>query len=190
LNPPAIYEEPFAVAIDPSLNLVATACELVPTSTTQQAGALDIGTVNGNPSSTRVFGLQIPTGVIFDPVSQVFMVANSAMNQVLIVDPVTFKPTPIRAGIDPTSLDYNFQTSTLVTVNSASNTLSILDYVCPPTGVNPACGAPQVRTILEFSGSQSFSTLLQFAVAVDPKLNLAAVVDTANSRLLLVPLPH
>jgi YVTN family beta-propeller protein len=190
LNPPAIDEDPIAVAIDPTLNLVATACELVPTSTTQQAGALDIGTVNGNPSSTRVFGLQIPTGVIFDPVSQVFMVANSAMNQVLIVDPVTFKPTPIRAGIDPTSLDYNFQTSTLVTVNSASNTLSILDYVCPPTGVNPACGAPQVRTILEFSGSQSFSTLLQFAVAVDPKLNLAAVVDTANSRLLLVPLPH
>ena len=189
-SPPPIDEDPIAVAIDPTLNLTATACELVPTSTTAQAGALDIGTVGGNPSTQRVFGLQVPTGVIFDPVSQVFLVANSAMNQVVIVDPVTFNATTLRAGIDPTSLDYNFQTSTLVTVNSASNSISVLDYVCPPTGVNPACGAPQVRTVLGLSGSQSFSTLLQFAVAVDPKLNLAVVVDTANSRLLLIPLPH
>jgi YVTN family beta-propeller protein len=190
LNPPAIDEDPIAVAIDPTLNLVATACELVPTSTTAQAGALDIGTVSGNPSTNRIFGLQIPTGVIFDPVSQVFLVANSAMNQIVIVDPVTFNSTALRAGIDPTSLDYNFQTSTLVTINSASNSISVLDYVCPPTGVNPACGAPQVRTVLGLSGSQSFSTLLQFAVAIDPKLNLAVVVDTANNRLLLIPLPH
>jgi len=189
-NPPAIDQDPIAVAIDPTLNLVATACELVPTSTTAQAGALDIGTVQGNPSTDRIFGLQIPTGVIFDPVSQVFLVANSAQNQIVIVDPVTFNSTTLRAGIDPTSLDYNFQTSTLVTVNSASNSISVLDYTCPPTGVNPACGAPRVRAVLELSGSQSFSTLLQFAVAVDPKLNLAVVVDKANNRLLLIPLPH
>jgi YVTN family beta-propeller protein len=190
LNPPAIDEDPIAVAIDPTLNLTATACELVPTSTTAQAGALDIGLIGGNPSTNRIFGLQIPTGVIFDPVNQVFLVANSAQNQIVIVDPVTFNATTLRAGIDPTSLDYNFQTSTLVTVNSASNSISVLDYVCPPTGVNPACGAPQVRAVLALSGSQSFSTLLQFAVAIDPKLNLAVVVDKANSRLLLIPLPH
>jgi YVTN family beta-propeller protein len=190
LNPPAIDEDPIAVAIDPTLNLTATACEIVPTSTTAQAGALDIGPVGGNPSTNRVFGLQIPTGVIFDPVSQVFLVANSAQNQIVIVDPVTFNSTTLRAGINPTSLDYNFQTSTLVTVNSASNSISVLDYVCPPTGVNPACGAPQVRAVLALSGSQSFSTLLQFAVAIDPKLNLAVVVDQANSRVLLIPLPH
>jgi hypothetical protein len=75
-------------------------------------------------------------------------------------------------------------------VNSASNSISVLDYVCPPTGVNPACGAPQVRAVLGLSGSQSFSTLLQFAVAIDPKLNLAVVVDKANNRVLLIPLPH
>lgn len=190
LNPPAIDEDPIAVAIDPTLNLTATACELVPTSTTAQAGALDIGLIGGNPSTNRIFGLQIPTGVIFDPVNQVFLVANSAQNQIVIVDPVTFNSTTLRAGIDPTSLDYNFQTSTLVTVNSASNSISVLDYVCPPTGVNPACGAPQVRAVLALSGSQSFSTLLQFAVAIDPKLNLAVVVDKANSRVLLIPLPH
>jgi YVTN family beta-propeller protein len=190
LNPPAIDEDPIAVAIDPTLNLTATACELVPTSTTAQAGALDIGLIGGNPSTNRIFGLQIPTGVIFDPVNQVFLVANSAQNQIVIVDPVTFNSTTLRAGIDPTSLDYNFQTSTLVTVNSASNSISVLDYVCPPTGVNPACGAPQVRAVLALSGSQSFSTLLQFAVAIDPKLNLAVVVDRSNSRVLLIPLPH
>ena len=189
LNPP-VDPDPIAIAIDPTLNLTATACELVPTSATQQAGALDIGPIGGNPTTQRVFGLQIPTGVIFDPVSQVFLVANSAQNQIVIVDPVTFNSTTLRAGIDPTSLDYNFQTSTLVTVNSASNSISVLDYVCPPTGVNPACGAPQVRAVLGLSGSQSFSTLLQFAVAIDPKLNLAVVVDKANSRVLLIPLPH
>jgi hypothetical protein len=93
--------------------------------------------------------------------------------------------TPVRSGIDPASLDYNFQTSTLVTANNASNTLSVLDYVCPPTGL-PSCTAPapQVRDVLPFAGSQ------QFSVAVDPKLGVVALVDQANRRLLVIPLPH
>jgi hypothetical protein len=38
--------------------------------------------------------------------------------------------------------------------------------------------------------SQNRSTLVQFTVAVDPKLNLAVLVDQANNRVLLFPLPN
>ena len=199
---PQTDQDPVAVAIDPALNLAAVACELVPTSATVQGGALDVGPIGGSPTQDRVSGLQIPTGVIFDPVNQVFLVANSANNDIVIADPTatfgtTLSPTltlsTVPTGIDPTSLDYNFQTSTLVTLNSSSNTLSVLDYVCPPvtSGGTPSnCPATRVREVLGLNSAQSFSTLLQFAVAIDPTLNLAVVVDMANNRVLLVPLPH
>ena len=102
----------------------------------------------------------------------------------VIIDPNTLVQTPVRVGINPTALDYDFQTSTLVTSNLSSHTLSVLDYVCPPSTGNPACLSPRVRAVLGLGGSQ------QFSVAIDPKLNLAVVADQANNRILLVPLPH
>jgi hypothetical protein len=71
-----------------------------------------------------------------------------------------------------------------VTSNFSSHTLSVLDYVCPPSVSGAACLTPQVRAVLGLGGSQ------QFSVAIDPKLNLAVVVDQVNNRILLVPLPH
>jgi len=38
--------------------------------------------------------------------------------------------------------------------------------------------------MLGISGSQ------QFSVAIDPKLNLAVVVDQTNNQVLLVPIPR
>jgi DNA-binding beta-propeller fold protein YncE len=107
------------------------------------------------------------------------------------VDPLTTKQIyTISTGINPTSLDYNFNTSTLVTSNAASNTLSILDYVCPPNpnGVSN-CPTPQVREVLDV-GAVSPVVLGPNAIAIDPRLNLAAVIDSANNRILLVPLPN
>jgi DNA-binding beta-propeller fold protein YncE len=133
----------------------------------------------------------VPSGVVFDPVNQVFVAANSLQNNLVIVDPVTCIPTSVRVGINPTSLDYNFQTSTLATVNSASNTMSFLDYMCPPAPSFPVtCTAPQTREIFGLPSSAKFSQTQQFSVAIDAKLNLAVVVDTNNSRVLLIPLPH
>jgi DNA-binding beta-propeller fold protein YncE len=136
-------------------------------------------------------GLQNPTGIVFDPINQVFLVANSLLNDIVIIDPNTFIQTPVRVGIAPSSVDYNFQTSTLVTVNGASHTMSVLAYVCPPSAGVPACVGPKVRSVLGLGGTRtSLPVFGPNAVAIDPKLNLAAVVDPDNNRLLLVPLPH
>jgi hypothetical protein len=119
------------------------------------------------------------------------LVANSLLNNVVIIDPATFIQTPMSTGIAPMSLDYNYQTSTLVTVNSASRTMSVLNYVCPPSSGASACAGSGVRTVLGVGGTQtSVPVLGPNAVAIDPKLNLAVLVDPDNNRILLVPLPH
>jgi YVTN family beta-propeller protein len=176
---------PVAAAVDPNLDYAAIA-------TASQASSVDILSLSSQLKVGSVTGtLQNPTGIIFDPLSQVFLAADSSQNEISIIDPNTFLPTSVATGIAPTSLDYNYQTSTLVTVNGPSRTMSIMAYVCPPSGSAPTCIGPQVRSVLALGGSQNSTTLLgPSAVAVDPKLNLAVVVDPDNSRVLLVPLPQ
>jgi YVTN family beta-propeller protein len=182
----SVDHDPVAVAVDPNLDYAAVA-------TASQASSINIinmstfataGTLNG--------ALENPGGIIFDPVNQVFLTANTLLNDILLVDPTSFAETPVNVGIAPTSLDYNYQTSTLVTANSPSGTLSVLDYVCPPgAGAAAACVGPSVQTVLGLGGTQTSPLVLgPSAVAIDPKLNLAVLVDPDNSRVLLVPLPH
>jgi DNA-binding beta-propeller fold protein YncE len=191
-NPPglssstSVDQGPGAVAIDPNPNFSFTAV-----ATSSQASTLDLVNTLGGGIANRVNGLQIPTGVIFDPLNQVFLVANSLGNNLVIVDPTTFITTPVRVGINPTSLDYNFQTGTLVTVNSTSNTMSVVEYLCPPViGQVINCQAPKTQAILGLPDSTQVSQLRQFSVAIDLKMNLAVVVDQNNDRVLLIPLPH
>ena len=180
-----VNQNPVSVAVDPNGDRYAAV------GTASQAGSIDIIDLFMSRVSCRINGVQVPSGVVFDPVNQVFVAANSLQNNLVIVDPVTCIPTSIRVGINPTSLDYNFQTSTLATVNSASNTMSFLDYMCPPAPSFPVtCTAPQTREIFGLPSSARFSETQQFSVAIDAKLNLAVVVDTNNSRVLLIPLPH
>lgn len=147
-----------------------------------QPSTVDIFNVTQGPPIARSTTLQLPTGIVFDPVNQVFVAANSLANTVAFVDPGTAITSFSQVGMNPTALDYNYQTSTLVTANNASGTMSIVDYVCPPTIV-ANCSAPLVRSILALGASP------QFSVAIDPKLNLAVLTDQTNNRLLLVPLP-
>ena len=180
-----VNQSPVSVAADPNGD------RFVAVGAGSQAGSIDIIDLFSNTVTCRVSGVQLPSGVVFDPVNQVFVAANSLQNNIVIVDPLTCIPTTVRVGINPTSVDYNFQTSTLVTVNSASNTMSFLDYMCPPAvGVPVTCSSPQTREIFGLPSSAKFSQNQQFSVAIDAKLNLAVVVDTNNSRVLLIPLPH
>jgi DNA-binding beta-propeller fold protein YncE len=182
----SVDHDPVAVAIDPNLDYaaVATASQASSINLINMASFSTVGTINT--------ALENPSGIVFDPVNQVFLTANSLLNDIIIVDPTTFNETPVAVGIAPTSIDYNFQTSTLVTANSPSGTMSVLDYVCPPgAGAPAACVGPQVRTVLELGGTQTSALVLgPNAVAIDPKLNLAVLVDPDNNRVLLVPLPH
>lgn len=169
---------PLAVAVDPYFDYlgIAVGAALGNTNT------VDVYNLQQPGQIARPGGFNLPTGIIFDPVNQVFVAANSLQNDVGFVDPISGVASFAQVGMNPTALDYNYQTSTLVTSNSASSTLSIVDYVCPP-GIGPGCSAPQVRDILGLGGSTAFS------VAVDPKLNMAVLTDNKNNRVLLVPLP-
>ena len=178
-----VDQNPISVAIDPEPFPANTAVNYAAVGTSSQASSVEIIDLS-TLAPQRITGFQNPTGIIFDPLNQVFVVANSLNNNLVIVDPVTLVQTPVRVGIDPTALDYDYQTSTLVTSNYASQTLSVLNYVCPPTSAGATCLNPQVRAVLNLGGSQ------QFSVAVDPKLNLAVVADQVNNRILLVPLPQ
>ena len=183
---PTVDQNPVAVAIDPTLNFAGVATA----STTSSVDLINMtnGSIAGRAAGS---GMQNPTGIVFDPINQVFVAANSLLNNVVIIDPATFLQTPVRVGIAPMSLDYNFQTSTLVTVNPPSHTMSVVDYVCPPTASAASCPGPSVRTVIGLGGTQTAPPVLgPNAVAIDPKLNLAVLADPDNNRVLLVPLPH
>jgi YVTN family beta-propeller protein len=184
----AVDAKPLAVAVAPELNLAA-----VTSATSNDLMIVDIS--GATPLIIRrATGFQLPTGVVYDPSSQLFLVVSSLANNLVIVDPTTPISLQItacvppgsscsRVGINPTSLAYNFQTSTLLTANSASNTLSVMDL---PNR--------RVRAILNFAAGTLFPPNFvpgsQFAVDIHPRTNLAVVVDQANNRLLLVPAPR
>jgi DNA-binding beta-propeller fold protein YncE len=175
-NPVSVAIDPSPVALNPGLSYAAVG-------TASTASSVEVFNLSTQVPQ-RISNFENPLGLIFDPLNQQFIVANSLSNNLVIVDPNTLIQTPVHVGINPTALDYDYQTSTLVTSNLASHTLSILDYVCSPASGGASCLSPQVRAVLPLGGSQ------QFSVAVDPNLNLAVVVDQANNRVLLVPLLH
>ena len=171
-----VDQGPVGVSTDPDDNLLAV------TAATQNT--VDIVDMGSHFITGRLINFENPTDAAFDPITGNFLVANSLANNIGVVDPVTFQAVPIQAGINPTSIAYNFQSSTAVTVNRATNTMSVLDYLATNNnGVLTFVGR-QVRAILPLGGSDEFS------VAINPLTNVAAVVDQANGRLLLVPLPR
>lgn len=169
---------PQAVAVDPYFDYlgIPIGAPLGGTNT------VDIYNLQQSGQIAKPSGFNLPTGIVFDPVNQVFVAANSLQNNVGFIDPISGIAAFSQVGMNPTAVDYNYQTSTLVTSNSASSTMSIIDYVCPPS-IGTGCSAPQVRDILGLGGST------QFSVAVDPKLNMAVLTDNKNNRVLLIPLP-
>ena len=78
-------------------------------------------------------------------------------------------------AVNPYSVAYNYQTGTLLSVNSTSNTSSVIDAVNAP-----------VFSTRETMGISSQS---QFAVAIDNFTNTAILADQNNNRVLILPLP-
>ncbi len=166
-----VDQQPLAVAIDPVRNFAAVTA--APPPQFSPTNTVDIINLSTDAVVTRLTGFEDPTGATYDPSADQFLVADSLNNNIVMIDPGTFIGTRVRVGINPTSLDYDFQTSTLLTINSASNTISVTDLV-----------NQKVQVILAIAGSQ------QFSVAIDDKLSLAVVVDQNNQRVLLVPVPR
>jgi DNA-binding beta-propeller fold protein YncE len=133
---------------------------------------------------TTNFGINLPTSIVYDPVANNFLVNSSTGNLIESVDPTTQSQSGFRVGINPTSIGYNYLTSTLVSTNTLSHTVTVVDSL-----------ARQVRAVLNLPAPPSLSTLalsgsVQFGVAIHPLTNLMVIADTANNRVLFVPAPR
>lgn len=161
-----VDQGPAAVAIDPIRNLAAVANAI--------QNNLNLVSLGDAPRvEQRISGVQLPTGVAYDPAADRFVVTSSLTNNLALVNPDTGQLLPVRVGINPTSVALNFLSSTLVTVNTASRTMSVMDLI-----------DRRVRAVFGMDGSARFS------VAIHPHSNIAVVADEANDRVLLIPLPR
>jgi YVTN family beta-propeller protein len=158
---------PVAVAIDTYDQLA-----LVAAATNSSLTLVDISQTP--PAATAsLSGPNQPTAVAWDPVTKFFITNSSLGNTIFFVNASNQQLSANRAGINPTSLAYNYLTSTIVTANSASSTVSVMDIT-----------DGKIKANIGLKNSQLGS------IAIVPKTNLALLVDQANSRLLLLPLPQ
>ena len=172
---------PTAIAIDPN-RAVAVVTNIQNAGTTSITGGLDvINLATTPPSKTTTSSISSlsanPTGIVYDPAvtPALFYTTSTQQNAIYTFDPDSGTTTLIRVGVNPFSIAYNFNTGTMVSVNSTSNTTSVVDAVNAPTFAT--------RATLGIS-SQS-----QFAVAIDEFTNTAVIVDQNNDRVLLLPMP-
>ncbi|HKV63527.1 MAG TPA: hypothetical protein VJO16_16600 [Candidatus Acidoferrum sp.] len=193
LTPTSIggIQSPIAVAIDPDRGTnnqgiaVVTSLQLV--SGQAPFGALavvEIGLQTPTLSTTIPSGsvTATPTGIVFDPFAAsgtanpgLFFANSSGSNVITAFNPDTGGGSSVNVGINPTSLAVNPQTGAILTSNSASNTISIVDTLSNPLKTRQTFGIPGSGT---------------FGVAVDQFTNLAIIVDQANNRVLLFPMPN
>jgi DNA-binding beta-propeller fold protein YncE len=160
-----VQQLPLSVAVDPTRHLAAVG--------NAASNSVTLVDLEASTTTAQVSSIELPFGIAFDPASATFLAASSVENQVLILDPATETTTLLRVGINPTSVAYNFATSTLVTTNGSSGTMTVVDFL-----------AGRVRAVLPVESSS------QFAVDIDPSTNLAVVADSAHGRVLLMPLPR
>jgi len=193
LTPTSIggIQSPIAVAIDPDRGTnnqgIAVVTSLQLLSGQAPLGALavvDIGLSTPTLSTTIPAGsvTATPTGVVFDPFvvtgttnNGVFYANSSGSNVITEFNPDTGGGSTVNVGINPTSLAINPQSGAIVTSNSASGTMSIVDTLSNPFKTRQTFGIPGSPT---------------FGVAIDQFTNLTVIVDQANNRVLLFPTPN
>jgi DNA-binding beta-propeller fold protein YncE len=193
LTPTSIggIQQPVAVAIDPDRGTnnqgiaVVTAVQL--SNGQPPSGSLAVVEIGlATPAlSTQIpsgFVSATPTGIVFDPAvvtgtanPGVFFANSSGSNVITEFNPDTGGGSSVNVGINPTSLAVNSQTGAILTSNSASNTISVVDTLSNPFKTRQTLGIPGSPT---------------FGVAIDQFTNLAVIVDQANNRLLLFPMPN
>jgi len=180
----ALSGPPTAIAISPD-QAIAAVTNLQNTGTSAASAGIDVVTLFGpvpvRSTTASVTSLTASlTGIVFDPApafnptptDPVFYATSTQQNAVFVFDPNTGATNTIRVGMNPYSLGYNYQTGTMLTVNSTSNTSSVID-------------SQNLRT----RQSLGISSQSQFAVAVDNWLNTAVIADQNNNRVLLLALP-
>jgi DNA-binding beta-propeller fold protein YncE len=184
-------QQPIAVAIDPDRGTnnqglaVVTGLQLNAASTaTGAVYPVDIGLAAPTLSTTIAVPTitSSPTGIVFNPAVAtgtanpgLFYFNSSGGNSISAYNPDTGTPTNVNVGINPTGLAVNPQTGALLTSNFAGKSISIVDTTSSPIKTVQTLGLP---------GSP------QFGVAIDTFTNLAVIVDQANNRVFLFPMPR
>jgi DNA-binding beta-propeller fold protein YncE len=158
------------------------------------------GTANQN------FTVNGPTSVIYDPVptdcgsnntstgtttntTGCFIAASSTGNSVSVIDPVSSVQITFRIGINPTSIAYNYFTSTLGSTNTGSHTVTVADFLGQRIRAVLAL-PPTTAANSNLALSLSFSGALQYALDIHPLTNVAVIADTPNGHVLFIPLPR
>jgi DNA-binding beta-propeller fold protein YncE len=180
----ALSGPPTAVAVDPDGTL-AVVSNLQNSGTSSAAAGLDVVNLSSSPpvrsTTASVSSLTASlTGLVFDPTppfnptpgDRVFYAASTQQNAIYSFDPTSGSTITYKVGINPYSLGFNYQTGTLLTINSTSNTSSIVD-----------------SQYLKTTQMLGISSQSQFAVAVDNWFNSAVIADQNNNRVLLLALP-
>jgi DNA-binding beta-propeller fold protein YncE len=198
-------QSPIAIAIDPDRGTnnqglaEVTGLEITSSGLVGALFPVDIGLAT--PTLSTVVGIgsvtSTPSGIVFNPavpagaapaappgVSPIvttgtsnpglFYVNSSGGNVITSFNPDSGQPNQTHVGINPTALAVNPQTGAILTSNFAGKSASIVDTVSSPKTVQ-TLGLP---------GS------VQFGVAIDQFTNLAVIVDQANNRVLIFPMPH
>jgi len=181
---------PTAIAID-SNRQEAVVTNIQNTGTTSATGGLDVIDLSATPptrsSTASISSLTAnPTSIVFDPAPSaatppspaLFYASSTQQNALYSFDPDSSTATLIRVGVNPYSVAYNYQTGTILSINSTSNTSSIID------AVNAASSVFSTRDTLGI-GSQS-----QFAAVIDNFTNTTIVADQNNDRILIIALPQ
>jgi DNA-binding beta-propeller fold protein YncE len=186
------FQQPTAVAIDPDRGTnnqgiaVVTALGLVSGSPTQgllQVVDIGLATPILSPTNASPGSVTAPaTGIVFDPTvftgsanSGVFYASSSGGNVISSFNPDNNQISSVNVGINPTALALNPETGAILTTNLAGKTTSLVDTTSSPLKTVKTIGLP---------GSG------QFGVAIDQFTNLAVIVDQANNRLLIFPMPN
>jgi DNA-binding beta-propeller fold protein YncE len=177
-----VDQQPIAVAIDPDRGssgrglAVVTAQQIGVSGATAALDVLDLGTSTPTRSTSGGTSLlpDTPTGIAFDATSGLFYVTSSSANAIISFNPDTSRTSGTAVGINPTAVAFNPQTGAILTVNSASNTISIVDTLSSPF---------RTRATLGISGSG------QYGAAIHARTNMGFIADPANKRVLLFPMP-
>ena len=176
---------PTAVAVNPNA-AVAAVTNLQNAGTTSVTGGVDVVSLATVPptrsTSASLSSLTVnPTGIVYNPgdpnqtpvVTGSFYITSTQQNAVYSFNPTTGSTYTIRVGVNPYSVGFNYQTATLLSVNSTSNTSSLID-------------AQNFKT----RNTLGISSLSQFAIDVDQFENISVIADQNNNRLVFLAMPN
>ena len=182
----AVSGAPTAIAVDTNRG-IAVVTLLQNSGTTAATAGLDVINLTTQPpsrsTSASVNTLTAAlTGLVFDQAQAtststtgsgaLFYATSTQQNAIYAFNPNSGATQPIRVGINPFGIAYNYNTGAIMTINSTSNTASVVDS--------------QTFKTRETLG---ISSLSQFPIAMDNLNSIGVVVDQNNNRVLFLPVP-